>query len=94
MKPEVPPPGILDRLRAFWLRIMHIHTWQRSNDASEADVPNCYPPPRGSLNYISPRRVCTGCDARQWFVGPEVCGGDHARWVDMPVDFSMLETED
>lgn len=65
--------------------VTHRHEWERINDASLMDVPNSYPPSR--LDYISPRRRCKTCGANEWYIGPEVCGGNQARWDAMPIDF-------
>jgi hypothetical protein len=73
-------------LRSSWDAATHRHEWERTNDADMMDVPDCYPPTH--VCYISPRRRCKTCGTAQWYVGPEVCGGDRARWVPMPVDFS------
>ncbi len=58
------------------------HDWVRTNDAVEEDVPDSYPP--AFINYVSPRRSCRRCNRHEWYVGPEVCGGDQPRWVEKP----------
>jgi len=74
-----PTEGWLQWLVRLWKAVTHSHTWQRINDASIMDVNDTYPPTH--IDYISPKRWCPECGRMEWYVGPEVCGGDRARWV-------------
>lgn len=78
-------------LRELWVEATHRHEWERTNDANLMDVPDSYPP--SHVCYISPRRKCKTCGDAEWYVGPEVCGGDRARWVALPIDFSQPNAE-
>lgn len=87
----VPLQRLVRRLRELWAEATHRHEWVMTNDASMEDVPDEYPPSR--VCYVSPKRKCLKCGAGEWYVGPEVCGGNRARWVTALVDYSPPNDE-
>ena len=70
-------------IRYLWRSITHIHKWKYINDAKSTDVNKNYPP--NHVDYISPKRWCHECGKMEWYVGPEISGGCHARWVALPL---------